>query len=295
MESSAADAAHINSVAGLPQSHHGIAPQQRHALRNFADTALKSATGFWFLVFAVGQLMFLAYIVAFYGGAALQGNLAEWNKVLAAGHVPGDSIGNFALAMHLFLAATITFGGLLQLVPQIRTKVPAIHRWNGRIYLLTGLITSIAGLYMIWTRDGVVGDLVQHIGISLNAILIILCSAIALRYALARKFATHRRWALRLIMLMSGVWFFRVGLFSWLIVNQGPAGFDPKTFEGPFLSFLSFAQYLLPLAALELYLRVQDRGDASGRLVMAACLSILTVAMGIGIFGATMGLWLPRI
>lgn len=297
MESVASDAAQINttSVTAFPQSHHGIAPQQRHALRNFANAALKSAAGFWFLVFAVGQLVFAAYIVAFYGGAAVQGNLADWNKVLAAGYVPGDGIGNVALAIHLALAAIITIGGPLQLVPHIRARAPALHRWNGRIYVLTAFVASITGLYMIWARDGVVGDVVQHIGISLNALLIMLCAVIALRYALARKFAVHRRWALRLVLLMSGVWFFRVGLFFWLIVNQGPAGFDPKTFTGSFLSFLAFAQYLLPLVVLELYLRTQDRAGTSGRLAMAACLSVLTVAMGIGIFGATMGLWLPRI
>jgi hypothetical protein len=30
---------------------------------------------------------------------------------------------------------------------------------------------------------------------------------------------------------------------------QGPAGFDPETFKGLFINFLSFADYLLPLAA----------------------------------------------
>jgi hypothetical protein len=44
---------------------------------------------------------------------------------------------------------------------------------------------------------------------------------------------------------------------------------------------------------LELYLRVQGRAGTQGRLAMAATLFTLTVAMGIGIFGATIGMWLP--
>ena len=52
--------------------------------------------------------------------------------------------------------------------------------------------------------------------------------------------------------MASGVWFFRVGLMLWVVVNQGPAGFDTETFRGPFLTFLSLAQSLLPLAILEL-------------------------------------------
>lgn len=204
-------------------------------------------------------------------------------------------MGNTVVAMHLLLAAIITIGGPLQLVPQIRARAPSFHRWNGRIFLLTAFVAAMTGLYMIWIRGGAAGDVVQHLGISLNAVLIVVCGVMALRYALARQLSVHRRWALRLFLLVSGVWFFRVGLFLWLIVNQGPAGFDPKTFQGPFLSFLSFAQYLVPLAVLEVYLRTQDRAGTSGRLAMATGLFVLTVAMGAGIFGATMGLWLPRI
>jgi len=84
-------------------------------------------------------------------------------------------------------------------------------------------------------------------------------------------------------------------VFFSLMVNQGPFGFDPDTFQGPFLDFMSFAESLLPLAVLELYLRTQDRARASGRIAMAAGLFALTVAMGVGIFGVFMESWLPNI
>ncbi|HEV7767700.1 MAG TPA: hypothetical protein VGQ76_22045, partial [Thermoanaerobaculia bacterium] len=104
-----------------------------------------------------------------------------------------------------------------------------------------------------------------------------------------------RRWALRLFIVASAVWFFRVGLMLWVVLNQGPAGFDPKTFTGPFLTIWSFGDYLLPLAILEIYLRTKDRAGAWGRLAMAGALVVLTIAMGIGVIVATMGMWLPRI
>ena len=64
--------------------------------------------------------------------------------------------------------------------------------------MFTAFAGSISGLYMIWTKE-VAGDVVQHVGLSLNAILIMmLCAALALRYALARNFLLHRLWALRL-------------------------------------------------------------------------------------------------
>lgn len=298
MESSTSDVAQPNpaSISGfLHQPQSSAISHKRRSLRDVADAALKSAAGFWFLVAVIGQWVFGFYILSFYGGSAAQGDLAAWNKVLPHGYIPGDGVGNTVVAMHLLLAAIITIGGPLQLVPQIRARAPSFHRWNGRIYLFTAFVAAVTGLYMIWIRGGAAGDVVQHLGISLNAVLIVLCGVVALRYALARQFSVHRRWALRLFLLVSGVWFFRVGLFLWLIVNQGPAGFDPKTFQGPFLSFLSFAQYLVPLAALEIYLRTKDRAGTSGRFAMATGLFVLTVAMGVGIFGATMGLWLPRI
>jgi hypothetical protein len=100
---------------------------------------------------------------------------------------------------------------------------------------------------------------------------------------------------MRLFLVVSGVWFFRVGVFFSLLVNQGPFGFDPDTFQGPFLDFMSFADSLVPLAVLELYFRAQDRAGTSGRIAMAAGLCVLTVAMGVGIFGVFMESWLPNI
>lgn len=72
-------------------------------------------------------------------------------------------------------------------------------------------------------------------------------------------------------------------------------GYDPETFLGPSLDFLTFAQFLIPPAVLEVYLRVQDGPGTRGKFAVAADLFVLSIAMGIGIFGTTMGMWLPRI
>lgn len=269
-----------------------VLTQQRW--ERLADPALRTAAAFWFAVAVVGQWLFAYYVMAFYGGAAVRGDLAAWNDVLPHGHIPGDTMGNVAVAAHLFLAVIIMVGGPLQLIPQIRAHAPTFHRWNGRLYLPVVVATSLAGLYMVWFR-GSPERVVPHIGASLDAVLIMTFAVLTVRYALARDFTTHRRWALRLFMVVSGVWFYRVGLMLWLFINGGPVGFDEETFTGPFLNFLAFANYLVPLAVLEIYLRVKDRAAATSRMAMAAGLMTLTVAMGVGIFAATMGLWLPHI
>lgn len=259
-----------------------------------AKSALNNAGRFWFLVAAIGQLLFFAYIVVFYGGSTVRGDFDAWRKVLPRGMIAGDTTGNFLLATHLLMAATITFGGLLQLLPAVRARVPALHRWNGRLYMVFAVTISLGSLYLVWVR-GTVGDTSQHLGSTLNAFLILLCAALAWRFAKARDFASHGRWALRLFLVVSGVWFFRVGLMLWLLIHQAPVGFDPKAFNGPFLTFLAFAQTLIPLAVLELYLRAQQRASTALRFALAAGISLLTVATAGGIFGAAMMMWLPRI
>src|SRR6266581_2021110 len=266
----------------------------RLELASFADTTLKVATRFWFLVVLIGQSVFAFSVASFFGLPALRGDFHGWSKSITHGLVPGDTMGNFAVAMHLYSAVVIILAGVVQLIPQIRERAPSFHRWNGRLYVVTAFTISIAGLYMMWIR-GSVGDLSQHLGTSLMAVLIMLCAAMALRYARARDFRTHRRWALRLYLVVSASLFIRAGLFLSALLNHGPFGFDPSTFRGPFLTFISFAQYLVPLAVLEIYFRVQDRGRTTGRFAMAAGLLVLTIALGAGIFAVTMAAWVPQV
>jgi hypothetical protein len=258
-----------------------------------ATKALKSAAVLWVLVAVAGQVAFAVYIFAFYGSTAALGNWEAWNKRLIHGIVEGDPIGNIAVMVHLALAFVITVGGPLQLVPQIRARAPTFHHWNGRVYILTAFVISLGALYMVWTR-GVLGGFANHLAISLNAVLIMICAGYTVRHAIARNIDIHRRWALRLFLVVSGVWFFRVGLMAWVILNQGPVGVG-ENLDGPFAVFLAFGQYLVPLAVLEVYLRTQDRAGALGKSAMAVFLLGLTALTGLGIFGAYNFMWLPRL
>jgi hypothetical protein len=160
--------------------------------------------------------------------------------------------------------------------------------------MLTALTLSVAGLYMTWFR-GSVGDLSIHLGSTVNAILIWLCGGMALRYAVARDFKTHRRWALRFFLVVSASWFFRLGFFLSFLIFKGPFGFDPVTFRGPFLTFMSFAQFLIPLAVLEIYLWAQARPGVMRRMATAGMLFVLTLTMSAGLFAVTMAIWVPQV
>jgi len=259
-----------------------------------ADWALDAAAKFWFVVALVGQFTFAFSVASFYGLTALRGDFGAWNRVLFRGLVPGAAMSNTALAGHILFAALISFAGALQLIPRIRELFPAFHRWNGRLYLLAAFTQGITGLYLTIFRGAVPGTLVEHVAIWISGVLIIVCAALALRYALARDFKTHRRWALRLFLVASGSWFFRVG-FSLTVLLFGPIGFDPTTFTGPLPTFWTFAEYLLPLAALEIYFHAQDRPGAGRRMATAGLLAVLTLGMGAGIAVAAGTQWIPRV
>jgi hypothetical protein len=268
------------------------AMSNRLELSSVADTALKAAARFWFGVTVVGQLAFGFAVASFYSLTALRGDYHGWK--FTNGYVPGVTKGNWAVVLHVASAALLMLAGALQLVPQVRSRFPVFHRWNGRLYMLTALTLSVAGLYMTWIR-GSVGDVSQHLGSTLNAILIWLFAAMALRYALTRDFRTHRRWALRLFLVVSASWFIRIMLFLSFLIFKGPIGFDPTTFTGPFLTFLTFGQYLIPLAVLELYFRAQDHHGALRRMAMAGLLFGLTLVMGAGLFAVSMAAWVPEV
>jgi hypothetical protein len=254
---------------------------------------LGRAATFCYLAIAAGQLLFTAFILLFYYPSALSGDFAAWNtKPLIKGFVPGDAAGNLFFAVHVLMAALITFGGLVQLIPAIRARRPALHRWNGRLYMLSALALALGGLWLTWGR-GTWLNLPGAFGITLDALLILGFAFLAWRSARAQRFAAHRRWAIRLFVVASAVWFMRVGYMAWGIATGG-AGIG-KAMDGPFDLFLAFANSLLPLAVAELYLRAGARGTPAARKGVAALLALAGLVILAGSAGAWMMMWSPYI
>lgn len=261
---------------------------------NLAKRALQKTAVLWFMVAVTGQWIFASYVALFYGGAAMDNDFMKWNRVLPHGYVEGEAMGNIAVAIHLFFAVVILLGGPLQFIPQIRDRFKAFHRWNGRTYITTMVLVSLSGIYMVITK-GTISGLIGDLSVSLNGVLILVFAYLTVRNAVKRNFTRHSQWAFRLFLLANGVWFFRIGLMFWLLVNGGPVGFDPETFRGPFLVFLGFGQYIIPLLIYELYRKVSDRGTSLQKLSVTLVLILAIMITATGIFAATMGMWLPRV
>lgn len=265
-----------------------------HAAANeysIADKILKASAGFWFLVAAAGQWLFVLFILGFYAVPTMTGNFEAWDKntFMTHGYVAGDTAGNIAFAVHVMMAAVITASGTVQLIPWIRANAISFHRFSGRVFIFIAFVISLLGLFLNATRDT---GTFAHIPITINAVLLMFCAGQTIGFARAGDVDTHRRWALRTYMLMNGVWFLRVGMMAWMFgkiaLFDGPAKFDAN-----FFAVWSYGCYLVPLAVLELYFWAQERGSAGAKVGVAALIVLLTVAMGGGIAGLTVGMWLP--
>lgn len=257
--------------------HPGIA-QSKRWLRRSAQLCFAAIAG--------GQLLFLAFILAFYHPTTLGRRWPEWNsKPLIDGYVAGDHTGNSFFAVHVLLAAVITVAGLVQLLPAIRARAPAVHRWIGRTYVLTAAALALGGLWLVWVR-GTYLNLVGAAGISMNAVLILGCAALAWAAARSRRIAEHRRWALRLFAVVSAVWYMRDGYMAWGIATGG-IGIG-KAMDGWFDMALAFGNSLIPLAVTEIYLRAQV---SNSRTLTYGAVSLLTIC-ALVIAGGSLGAWL---
>jgi hypothetical protein len=255
------------------------------------SSTLQRAAALWFVTAVAGQWLFVYYISAFYGPATATGDFAAWdrNKNMTDGYLAGDEVGNLFFAAHVIAAAAVTFAGTLQLVPWIRERAIAFHRWNGRVFMTAALAGALGGLYLEWIRGTGLRaptGLPSAFGVTLNAVLILAFVVLAWQAARDRNIGAHRVWAVRLFRVVNGTWFMRVGYRAWSALTDG--GIDGF----PFFSYWSFAAYLLPLAVYELYLRAKTSSPLAQH-AMAGFLVVLTVVMGVGEVFTFLRNWRP--
>lgn len=252
---------------------------------------LHVAASAWFVAATLGQWAFVAFILLFFGGHAISGDLAGLNdKPHVTGYVPGDGSGNLLFVAHALMGGVVTFSGAWQLVPALRRRWPRMHRWNGRVFLGVSVLAAISGLYLTWVRGSQLGP-GSTLSITLNGLLILIFASLAWRSAQQRDYVQHRRHALRTFLLVNGVWFLRIGIMLVGLV-LAPLGikidYDGMVFVG-----VSIASWLLPLAMLELYLRAERSQQIAPKHAMALTLGLLTLVTLAGSCAAAALMWFP--
>ena len=259
---------------------------------DLATRILQGSGALWFVTALLGQTAFIIFILAFYGVRTFSGDWAGWNdKPLIEGHVAGDTVGNSVFALHVLLASAMTLCGLMQLIPQLRQAQPRLHRWTGRTFLTLAFVMALSGVWLTLGRGTYLSS-VSAAAILLDAVLILGFGALAWRNAVKRQFDSHRRWAMSTFMAASGVWFLRVGLMGWVLLNQGPVGMN-DTLSGPADVGLVFGCYLIPLAVLELYFLAGHLARSEIKLGTAFLITGAALYTALGSAGAIALMWWP--
>jgi len=126
------------------------------------------------------------------------------------------------LMMHIIAAMLAILIGPFQFLPGLRKgRLLKVHRWLGRVYLLSILFGGIGGLYM---AQFAYGGIITELGFGALASLWLYSGYRAYRHIRNKEIEQHREWmirnyALTLAGLMLRVW----------VPLSGPAGIDFTT------------------------------------------------------------------
>ncbi len=241
----------------------------------------------------VSAAAFGMYILAFYITAITAHHLEQWNKNLPGLYAKGDSASLIAMAIHLLTGGIILLLGPVQLIGSLRNRWPALHRWLGRLYVLTSAIAGLGGLAFIVTK-GTIGGTVMNIGFGLYGALMVFAAFESYRYARKRQFEAHRAWSIRLFALAIGSWLYRMDYGFWLLLAHGVG--HTHSFNGPFDAVMSFFFYLPNLVIAEIFVRgKQQRSHSAFRFSAALVLNTATLVVAIGSYYFIRFYWGPGI
>ncbi len=264
------------------------------ARQSFDNRLLIGSSRLWFVIALFGQWLFALYVAIYFGGRVVTSGLQGFSGThLQGGYIDGDLTGNVVLAAHVMITIIVHGVGPLQFIPAIRQRAPGLHRFIGRIFVVAVIMAALSGLYVIWirgTHEGFVPDLTN----TLEAALIFVFSIKTVRNALARNIAAHRRWALRLFIVASAVWFVRLGVYGAILATQH-LGIEFRPISQHVITSVHIAKLIVPLGVLELYLWAQRSNNAWQKVPTAALICLCAIVTGYGIYAVTTIGWLPKL
>ncbi len=191
-------------------------------------------------------LCFIYYISSIY-----LVNLNENIEVLPKLEYPLEH--KIIIVIHFICGIVIMLIGPIQFIPYFRNN--NIHKWNGRIYLSSCLITALAGLLFICV-NGTAGGIVMDIAFATYGCLLFAFSLITWYYGYHRNRQKHRNWGIRTFALGIASLFYRIlYLFSYI------GEYDPYEyqFRGVVDYIFDWSFFLIPLMVSEIVIRYVER------------------------------------
>lgn len=125
-------------------------------------------------------------------------------------------------ALHVIGGLAMILLGPLQLVASLRRRRPALHRWAGRAFVVTGLATGATGLVMNVVFPPV-GGLPKLAVLYLMSAGMIAAIVVGLRAILRGDVATHRTWMARAFGIALSAGTTAVLLVPWFVLAGPPS------------------------------------------------------------------------
>jgi len=142
-----------------------IVMSNTHGLGFAPGRALKSSAALCFVAIAAGMWIFTIYLAVYYGSIVVtRGWAGLYDTYMPKGFVAGDAAGNALLGAHVLAAIAAMSAGPLQLMPRVRARAPAFHRWTGRVFLTAAVVGAAGGSCLTWARP--TEHVIQSLGIS---------------------------------------------------------------------------------------------------------------------------------
>ncbi|BCJ75715.1 hypothetical protein CS0771_52590 [Catellatospora sp. IY07-71] len=205
------------------------------------------AAGFWWL--ALTAVAIAAFAPLPYLSTSLRG-LAAQDDAFAASYAALPDWAQAAFYVHIVCGGIALALSPLQLAARIRTRLPRLHRVNGRVVAISILAAGLGGLVLAPSNQaGPIGTA----GFGLLAVLWIGFVGAAVQAARRRDFTAHRRWAVRTFALTYAAVMLRLwlGVLTPLLAGFGmdpEAAFELAYHLVPFLCWvpnLLLAEWLL--------------------------------------------------
>ena len=143
-----------------------------------------------------------------------------------------------------FLAMLI---GPFQFHAGLRTRFASMHRWLGRVYVTSVLISAVAGFALALNASG---GLVAKVGFALMAVIWFISATLAFTHIRNRDVVEHRRWMIRNYALTLAGVTLRVYLGLFFAADVAFSEFYPV---------LAWASWVPNLLVVEWFMLQQER------------------------------------
>jgi uncharacterized membrane protein YozB (DUF420 family) len=133
--------------------------------------------------------------------------------------VPASPVYYPVLVTHILFGSIMLCCATLQVWPWLRRKHLRIHRWSGRLYVLTAIPVGVGGIVVAQFPHG--GPM-QQVGNTMLGLLLLVCTVNGYRAVRQRRIGDHREWMIRSFALAYSIVANRI----WLMICLAVFGFE---------------------------------------------------------------------